>query len=132
MNTTDRILGEAKHKVRPPTEDELTGPYDAYWYAIRVLKGRFPEGEPAIATDLYYAYLYARNVLKGRFPEGEAAIATDPDWAYHYAREVIDGRWLEAEATIATDPLSAEPYLKKFPEAKLEWAMNGWIDWLDL
>jgi hypothetical protein len=132
MNTTDRILGEAKRKVRPPTEDELTGPYDAYWYAIRVLKGRFPEGEPAIATSDTYAYLYARNVLKGRFPEGEAAIATNPDWAYHYARDVIEGRWLEAEATIATDPLSAEPYLKKFPEAKLEWAMNGWLDWLDL
>jgi hypothetical protein len=25
-----------------------------------------------------------------------------------------------------------QTYLELFPEAKLEWAMNGWIDWLDL
>ena len=132
MNTTDRILGEAKRKVRPPTEDELTGPYDAYWYAIRVLKGRFPEAEPYIATRPIWAYLYARDVIKGRWPEGEAAIATDPGWAYQYAEYVIKGRFPEGEATIATDPHRAKIYLKKFPEAKLEWAMNGWLDWLDL
>jgi hypothetical protein len=132
MNTTDRILGEAKRKVRPPTEDELTGPYDAYWYAIRVLKGRFPEAEPYIAKSPYHAYLYASNVLMGRFPEGEPAIATDPDYAHLYARNVLMGRFPEGEPAIATDPLSAEPYLKKFPEAKLEWAMNGWLDWLDI
>ena len=79
MNTTSRILGEAQ-KVRPPTKDELTEPYQAYWYAARVLKGRWPEGE----------------------------------------------------ATIAKDPTWAEKYLERFPEAKLEWAMNGWLDWLDL
>ena len=79
MNTTDRILGEAS-KVRPPTKDELTEPYQAYWYAARVLKGRWPEAEEAIAKSPGYAKLY----------------------------------------------------LIRFPEAKLEWAMNGWLDWLDL
>ena len=79
MNTTSRILGEAQ-KVRPPTKDELTEPYQAYWYAARVLKGRWPEAEEAIATN----------------------------------------------------PHLAKSYLELFPQAKLEWAMNGWLDWLDL
>ena len=80
MNTTDRILGEAKRKVRPPTEKELTDPG--------------------------LAYLYARDVIRGRWPEGEPAIATSP----YYSKE----------------------YLELFPQARLEFAMNGWIDWLDL
>ena len=41
-------------------------------------------------------------------------------------------RFPEAEATIATDPHRAKIYLREFPEAKLEWAMKGWLDWLDL
>ena len=83
MNTTtstSRILGEAKRKVSPPTEEELTDPRRAYYYAINV----------------------------------------------------IGGRWPEAEATIAKSPDYAKFYLEAFPEAKLEWAMNGLIDWLDL
>jgi hypothetical protein len=106
MNTTDRILGEASRSVRPPTKKELTDPRSAFNYAKYVLKGRFPEGEAAIATDdTYYAYEYARDVIGGRFPEGEAVIATDP--------------------------YRAKDYLEAFPEAKLEWAINGWLDWLD-
>ena len=97
MNTTSRILGEAR-KVRPPTKRELTDP------ERRMV--RFPEGEAAIATNPLDALNYAINVLKGRFPEAEPAIAKDPTWA--------------------------EKYLIRFPESKLEWAMNGWLDWLDL
>jgi len=130
-NTTDKILGEAKRKVRPPTKEELTDPYRAYYYATDVLKGRWLEGEAALATDPGWAYRYARDVLMGRFPEGEAAIATDPDWAYHYARDVLKGRFPEGEAAIATDPDWAELYLEAFPEAKLEWIMKGWLDWLE-
>ena len=77
------------------------------------------------------AYFYAERRMV-RFPEGEAVIATDPYWAYMYARHIIGGRWPEGEATIAKDPIWAEKYLELFPEAKLEWAMNGWLDWLDL
>jgi hypothetical protein len=79
MNTTDRILGEAG-QVRPPTEEEQTNPQLASNYAV--------------------------IVLKGRFPEGEAAIATNPGFA--------------------------EDYLKRFPEAKREWVIRGWLDWFDL
>jgi hypothetical protein len=103
MSTVSRILGEA---IRPPTEVEKRDPHWAYWYAKDVLDGRFPEGEAAIATDPYWAHWYALNVIKGRFPEGEAVIATDPK--------------------------CSEQYLKIFPEAKLDWAMNGLIDWTDL
>jgi hypothetical protein len=109
MNTTtstSRILGEAKRKVRPPTEKELTDPH--------------------------WAHHYARDVIEGRFPEGEAAIATVPALAYYYARDIIGGRFPEGEAAIATDPLWTKLYLKAFPEAKLTFAMNGWLDWLDL
>ena len=103
MNITSRILGEA---VRPPTERELMDPWWAYRYATCVIKhGRWPEGEPAIAMDPMWAYKYAEDILGGRFPEGEPAIATSP-WA--------------------------GLYLRSFPEAKLEWAINGLMDWTDL
>lgn len=49
----------------------------AHRYAVRTVKGRWPEGEFAIATDAYHSYHYAKNILKGRFKLGEAAIATD-------------------------------------------------------
>ena len=113
MNTTDKILGEATtprqkrtRKVRPPTEKELTTPH--------------------------WAFNYARYDMKGRFPEGEAALAKSPQWAHYYAKYVIKGRFPEAEEAIAKSPDYAKLYLEQFPEAKLEWAMNGWIDWLDL
>ena len=63
MNTTDRILGES---VRPPTKRELTDPEMAFGYAKYVLKGRFPEAEPAIAKDPTWAEKYLI-----RFPESK-------------------------------------------------------------
>ena len=60
----------------------------------------------------------------------------DPEKAYFYAEGKLawgdSRRFPEGEATIATDPNRAKIYLREFPEAKLEWAMNGWLDWLDL
>ena len=129
MNTTSRILGES---VRPPTESEKTHPVWAYYYARDVIKGSWPEGEPAIATSPKWAYNYARNILKRRWPEGEPAIATSPIDAYDYARLVIKGRFPEGEAAIAKNPYWANKYLNAFPDAKLEWVLNGLIDWTDL
>jgi hypothetical protein len=132
MNTTDRILGEA---MTPYQKRIHKDPIIASKWAIKH-RQRFPEAEPYIATrpatSPYSAYHYAREVIGGRWPEGEAAIATSPYSAYYYARDVIGGRWPEGEAAIATSPDYAKFYLKQFPEAKLEWAMNGWLDWLDL
>ena len=105
---------------------------------------RFPEAEPYIATSPETAVHYAIDVIKGRFPEAEEVIAKDPRLAYYYAINVLKGRFPEAEPAIAKnlngadqwdyhmDPWWAKEYLKAFPQAKLEWAMNGWIDWLDL
>jgi hypothetical protein len=103
MNAVNRILGEV---IRPPTNAEKTEAFPAYWYAKDVLKGRFPEGEKAIATDPVVSYAYARDVLKARFQEGEVAIVAHPSCVTNY--------------------------LRLFPEAKLDWAMNGLIDWTEL
>jgi hypothetical protein len=101
------VCGKAifKRKIRPPTEKELTDPYWAYSYAADVIKGRFPEGEATIARgDPYWSYGYAKYVINGRFPEGEEAVAKSE---------------------------SRDEYLKTFPEAKDDWILNGWLDWLD-
>ena len=92
--------------MRPPAEMELTQPYWAYLYAKDVIKGRWPEGEPVIAREPVLACGYALCVIQGRFPKGEPAIARDPH--------------------------STKDYLNAFPEAKLEWVLNGLMDWTDL
>ena len=51
----------------------------AYWYALHIIKGRWPEAEATIMTSSYWAYWYAYNVIKGRWPEAEAIILSDPD-----------------------------------------------------
>ena len=113
MNTTDRILGEAQN-VRPPTEKELTHPLSALNYAIRILKGRFPEGEAAIVTYPWQALIYAKDVIGGRWPEAEEVIA----------KELGKARIMGGDL--------AKEYLEAFPEAKREWVMRGWLDWFDL
>jgi hypothetical protein len=129
VNITSRIIGEAIE----------TDPQAAYYYAKDVLNGRFPEGEAAIAKDTRWSYYYARDVIGGRWPRGEAAIAKDPQdayFAYLYARDVLKGRFPKGEPAIAKDnyyaPLYVQHILKEFPEAKLEWVLKGWLDWLDL
>ena len=102
MNTTSRILGEAM----TPRQKRI-----------------YKDPEKAVAWATKHGQ---------RFPEAEAAIANDPFWAYSYAKAVLKGRWPEVEEAIATNPHLAKSYLELFPEAKLEWLMNGWIDWLDL
>ena len=129
MNTTSRILGEA---MTPRQKRIYKDPEKAVAWATKHQQ-RFPEAEAAIAKDPLWAYSYASQVLKGRWPEGEPAIATNSFTALYYAKDVIKGRWPEGEEAIATStPEFVKYYLEKFPEAKLEWAMNGWLDWLDL
>ena len=147
VNITSRILGEA-------SADKLYSrfihdPWVALYCATKLIKGRFPEGEAAIATNPIASYKYATEVIKGRFPEGEAVIATSPGYAGYavdYAINVIKGRWPEAEEAIARSLKDASEesdrdaavestrtYIEAFPEvSKLEWVMNGWLDWTDL
>lgn len=86
----------------------------AYWHAVDVIGGRWPEAEDVIAQHPEWAYRYALEVIKGRWLEAEDVIATDPYWAYHYARHVIKGRWPEAEDVIATHPYWANGYDTEF------------------
>jgi hypothetical protein len=72
-----------------------TTPEEAYHYARYVLKGRFAEGEPAIAQDARWSYRYARYVLKGRFAEGESAIAQDAVYSKAYSQDIL-GRHVES------------------------------------
>jgi hypothetical protein len=82
----------------------------AYRYASDVAKGRFPEGEAAIASNPSAAFNYAKYFVKGRWPEGEAAIAGEARESYHYAKDIINGRWPEGEAAIVDDPNIAYLY----------------------
>ena len=82
----------------------------AYWYALYVIRDRWPEAEPVIMADPYWTYCYALDVVKGRWPEAEPVIMMDPKWAYYYALHVIGGRWPEAEPVIMTDPHWADLY----------------------
>ena len=56
----------------------------AYFYARYIIKGRFPLGEPVIATDALNAFSYARFALKAPFPLGEPVIAVSEYAASYY------------------------------------------------
>jgi hypothetical protein len=102
-------------------------------FARDVLKGRFPEGETALATEPQLAYLYARDVLKGRFPAAEAILATDQYYAYVYAENVLHGRFPLGERVIADHPGVAAMYARtilkgRFPAAEQRVLKSGSLD----
>jgi hypothetical protein len=86
----------------------------AYYYAVRILKRRWPRGEPAILTNLWFSHLYAIEVIKGRWPEAEPNLMKDPYRAYAYAKFVMKERWLEAEPTISTQISVWKHYKRHF------------------
>lgn len=57
---------------------------EAFDYARDIIKGRWPEGEAIIASDIYYAYYYSQVVIKGRFLEGEKTILKASGWRQNY------------------------------------------------
>lgn len=64
-----------KHKfIKPLLPWIATDPLAAVLYADQT-RLPFPEGEAAIAKSSQYSLFYAVNILKGRFPAGEARIA---------------------------------------------------------
>jgi hypothetical protein len=83
--------------MRKPTQQELTDPEWAYFYAEDVIKGRFVQGEPIIATDPYWAYYYAHDIVEDRFELGEPVIATSTYWAYMYVRVMLkyDSKYID-------------------------------------
>jgi hypothetical protein len=76
----------------------------SYWYALYILKDRFPQGEDVIATDARYSCWYAEHVLKPLgirgFPKGEDAIVTSAQYSYWYARDVLENRFPKGEDVI--------------------------------
>jgi hypothetical protein len=79
---------------RSPVQEPLLAldPQVAYLYSLKVLRGRFKEGEDAISRSPEWAVRYARFVLKGRFRMAEKSISESPRWTYEYAEKVIGGR----------------------------------------
>jgi hypothetical protein len=126
-----RELDLEPHIVKDPSK--------ATYYAIRILKDRWPEAEPIIMKDPDSAQRYAKDVIQGRWPEAEPYIMKDPRAAAYYAAHVIEGRWPEAEPYIKEDPVFAayyaanvlkgrwpelEPAIMKDPSAMLFYAEN--------
>lgn len=101
-------------------------PKDSYDYALHVVGGRWPEGEPTILTDKQWIQPYARNVIKGRWPEGERVLLEKGHLAELaiYAAQIIKGRWPEIEHQLATDAYASYCYAKgldeRFPEGEKE------------
>jgi hypothetical protein len=55
--------------------DEEIKAYWAYWYAAKIIKGRWPEAEPIILKDAEASYWYAVDVMNSVWPEAEDSIA---------------------------------------------------------
>ena len=120
----------------PPLEHWITTPELALTYAVDIVKGPWPEGEPLIAKSRNASYQYAnyvlrdrfpagektisrssteslkyaKNIIKGRFPEGEDTISMESESAYEYARDIIKGPWPKGEPAIAENPRTAFVY----------------------
>ena len=113
--------------INPKSLDDLIGhpnaPYWAYWYAANVIKGPWPKGEDAIASDASCAYNYAVNVIRGRWPKGEDAIARDAKFSYWYSLTVIKLPWPKGEDAIASNADLAYMYARKIIVGP--WTYNG-------
>ena len=88
----------------------LGSPWGSLLYARRVVKGRWPKGEPTIMKDPYDSVVYADDVIKGRWPEAEPTIATEPYSAVDYALFVIKGPWPEGEPAIRSEMYCSNVY----------------------
>lgn len=90
----------------------------SYFYALRVLRGRFKMGEAAISAEPTWAVKYARFVVRGRFQMAEANIAMRPESCYEYFRHVMRGKRLPEEMHRAMLLKSFEqpedPFIKRY------------------
>lgn len=98
-NTASRL-----RKVRRLPELEnliLQDASAAYNYALKIIKGRWPEAEPIILSkgSPRTLFFYAKNLIKSRWPEAEPKILKS-DYIFEYASQVIKDRWPEAEKII--------------------------------
>lgn len=70
-------------------EDLAKDPEQSFIYAQKILKGRFPEGEPAIAASKF-AFEYAKNVIGGRWEEAEPHMLENFEAGYKTRRIALD------------------------------------------
>lgn len=84
-----------------------------------------PKIEPVIALSGEASYFYALKVLRGRFVAGEKEIAKTPSWAVKYARFVLRGRFKIAEKYIAGDPELCYDYFRHVVKKKLPERMHN-------
>lgn len=68
-------------------------------YAL-FLKRPFPAGENTISQSILQSLEYARTILKGRFPQGEPIIATNTEASFYYST-IIEARFKAGELAIA-------------------------------
>ena len=105
---------------RIPAQEPLLAldPQIAYLYALKVLQGRFLDGEEVISRSPEWAVRYARFVLKRRFAIAERFIARDARWAYEYAAKVVKGR-LPAKMHKRMKSMGDNHFAKKYLESDL-------------
>lgn len=101
---------EVLYLMAAPESMRAKDPELGYYYALKIVKGKFPEAEPVIAKSTRFGYLYAEKVLKKPWPEAEAAIAKDATYAYNYAKSLLVAPFPAGEAAIAQEPQSAYWY----------------------
>ena len=91
---------------------------EAFFHALNVIKGRWPEGEEVISQDAGYSYYYAFHVLKDRFPEGEEKISRSTYYSFLYAREIIKGKlpdwWHNKMVLLSAEDKWAKRYCLEF------------------
>jgi hypothetical protein len=92
--------------------------------SARSSRRRMPVQEPLLALDPQVAYLYSLKVVRGRFRDGEGAISRSPEWAVRYARFVLKGRFRMAERSISGSPRWAYEYAEKVIGGRLPRAMH--------
>lgn len=120
LKQEEKIKHQADGYTQP---SEYKPALTAYKYALNVIQGKWPKGEPYIIKYPLMAYQYAKDVVEGRWPEAEASIMQDPRAAVAYAQSIINGRWPEAEPYIMEDSESASKYAReviggRWPEAE--------------
>ena len=90
----------------------------SYFYALRILHGRFRRGEASISQSPVWSVKYARFIMRKRFREAEHSISRDPKCCYEYFRHVMGRKRLPEEMHRKMLLMSFEqpenPFIKKY------------------
>jgi hypothetical protein len=93
--TRTYVYVREKGRPSPKLEGVISQNGEAsYFYALRVLRGRFKMGEDSISKSPTWAVKYARFIIQKRFPEAEKDISMDPKCSYEYFKHVMKGKKL--------------------------------------